>query len=119
MQEIKTNDKEALFYDRTLLLNYIREFPQTYQTLLFGVERKTLEIMARRKLNAMCDDGELRKCIIPGTRFGQVMFYGALPESVLRFLIKKINISFRIRRNISSPANLNMPEKYARLRRSG
>ena len=74
MEEQKIN-KEALFYDRKLLFNHIKEFPQTYQTLTFGLERKTLEIIARRKLNAMCEDGEICKCIIPGTRFGQVMFY--------------------------------------------
>jgi hypothetical protein len=69
------SDVEEKIWDTFLLYEEIKKFPHTYETLLNGNTRKTIEIIARRKLNTMCSDGKICKTVIPGTRFGKVIFY--------------------------------------------
>ncbi len=59
-----------------LLVNEIKEFPQTYKTILkseYG--NGTCQLILRRKINKLCKRGVICKTTIPGTRFGQVILY--------------------------------------------
>jgi hypothetical protein len=65
-------------YDTTLLKKEINAFPHTYKTLL-GEEcylNGTMQFVIRKKLNTLHKNGDIYKSVIPGTRFGMVLFYG-------------------------------------------
>ena len=64
-------------YDNLKLVKHISNFPQTYKTLLTPEFAKngTFGTILRRKLNVLLEDGLVHKTIIPGTRFGEVIFY--------------------------------------------
>jgi hypothetical protein len=62
-------------WDKNELYNEIVKCPQTYESIMGGEVNGTLNTILRRKLNTLCDDGEIYKMIIPGTRFGKVLFY--------------------------------------------
>ena len=54
----------------------INEFPQTYDTILGDNKSDgTCQFILRRKLNILCKEGKVCKGVIPGTRFGKVIFY--------------------------------------------
>jgi len=58
----------------------IKEFPQTYGTILKKkLTNSTQEFILRRKLNILCNDGTICRSMVPGTRFGRVIFY-CLPK---------------------------------------
>jgi hypothetical protein len=67
---------EEKIYNIDLVVAEIEAFPQTYDTILKDeVENGTLQVILRRKLNILCKEGTVCKCIIPGTRFGKVIYY--------------------------------------------
>ena len=70
-------------YDINLVVEDIKEFPQTYNTILEGeYENKTLQFILRRKLNKLCKSGNIYKTAIPGTRFGKTIFF-SIPKLYL------------------------------------
>lgn len=59
-----------------LVIKDIKEFPQTYDSILLGLrDSGTCQTILRRKLNKLCKEGLVFKTDIPGTRFGKVIFY--------------------------------------------
>lgn len=72
-----TTEIEDKIYNIELLVEDIRNFPQTYSTILKKdkYSNSTIETILRRKLSNLCKQGVLCKASIPGTRFGQVIFY--------------------------------------------
>lgn len=81
-----TNAIREKLYNIDLIISEIKEFPQTYDTILGEAYNDgTCQAILRRKINILCKDGEIYKTTIPGTRFGKVIFY---------FLPKKYNILF-------------------------
>lgn len=79
------NIREKL-YNIQLVIDEIHKFPQTYDTILGDAKKDgTCQLLLRRKLNRVCKDGEIYKTAIPGTRFGQAIFY---------FIPKKYHILF-------------------------
>ena len=63
-------------YNIELVVEDIKKFPQTYETILKDeVENGTLQFILRRKLNILCKDGEVCKLVVPGTRKGKVLYY--------------------------------------------
>lgn len=74
---MKESEIKKTIYDTFLLEEKIKNFPQTYKTLLSNNHCKngTLQVILRRKLNILNKEGYIHKCIIPGTRFGEIIFY--------------------------------------------
>jgi len=69
-----------IIYDRNMMLEKIRSFPQTYDTLLGeSFVNKTAQTIMRRKINTMCKEGDIYRCIIPNTRGRKILFY-CLPK---------------------------------------
>jgi len=70
-------DVKRCVYDQYLLVEEIQKFPHTYKTLLTNncCHDGTLQMILRRKLNTLHKDGHICKTTIPGTRFGEVIFY--------------------------------------------
>jgi hypothetical protein len=67
-------------WDISNLVAQIKVCPQTYKTLLKENYRDgTCQLMARTKLNKLVKEGDICKVSIPGTRFGESLFY-ALPK---------------------------------------
>jgi len=63
-------------YNIDLVVEDIKKFPQTYNTILQDIKKDgTCQTILRRKLNVLCRDGTVCKTSIPGTRFGKVIFY--------------------------------------------
>jgi len=69
-------DVQEKVWNIELVVEDIKKFPQTYNTIL-GDEYKnnTFQTIIRRKLNKLCKSGEIFKTNIPGTRFGKLIFY--------------------------------------------
>jgi hypothetical protein len=73
-------DIQNKIYNIDIVLDEIKEFPQTCGTILKGkLNNSTYETILRRKLNTLCNDGMVCKSLIPGTRFSRVIFY-CLPK---------------------------------------
>jgi hypothetical protein len=63
-------------YNIDLVVNDIKEQPQTYGTILKEeILNPTFQFNLRRKINKLCKEGIIFKTTIPGTRFGQVILY--------------------------------------------
>jgi len=79
------NIKEKV-HDIDIVVEDIKKFPQTYNTIL-GTEYKnsTFQTIIRRKMNRLCKEGEIFKTNIPGTRFGKIIFYHEPKEYHLLF----------------------------------
>jgi len=74
------NDIQKKLWNINLLVDEIKEFPQTYKTILKDkYSDGTCQTLLRRKLNKLFKDGVIYKSSIPGTRFGQVIVY-TLPK---------------------------------------
>lgn len=72
----KENEVKKYIYDNNLLINEIEIFPHTYKTLLGEtIKNSTFNFILRRKLNNLHKDGLIQKSIIPGTRFGEIIYY--------------------------------------------
>jgi len=75
------NEIRKKIYNIQEVVEDIKKFPQTYNTILqCHTCDKTLQTILRRKLNILCKDGVVCKTNIPGTRFGTVIFYHHLKE---------------------------------------
>ena len=75
-----SDDIRKKLWQIELVVEDIKQFPQTYKTILGSmVDNGTCQIILRRKLNKLCKDGTIYKTSIPGTRFGQIIFY-AIPK---------------------------------------
>lgn len=69
-------DIKDKIYNIQQVIEDIKKFPQTYNTILkHHTIDSTLQTILRRKLNTLCKDGIICKTNIPGTRFGAVIFY--------------------------------------------
>jgi hypothetical protein len=69
------NVKEKI-WDISLVVNDIKKFPQTYETILKEeVNNGTCQTILRRKLNKLIKQGIICKTSIPGTRFGKAIIY--------------------------------------------
>ena len=63
-------------HDISLVVKEIKEFPQTYNTILKeACKDGTCQYLLRKKLNKLCKAGVVCKTSIPGTRFGKAIFY--------------------------------------------
>lgn len=59
-----------------IIVDEIKQFPQTYNTILQQSHKDgTCQMILRRKLNNLCKQGIIFKTSIPGTRFGKAIFY--------------------------------------------
>jgi hypothetical protein len=69
------NIREKL-YDVDAIIEEIKNFPQTYDTRLKDCyDDGTCQFILRRKLNNLCKQGVVCKVVIPGTRYGKVIFF--------------------------------------------
>ncbi len=69
-------DIKEKVYDISLVVQDIKEFPQTYKSILKEYQSNgTLQTILRRKLSKLCKNGIVCKTNIPGTRFGKTIFY--------------------------------------------
>ncbi len=67
---------EEKIYNIAFVLDDIKYFPQTYDSILKDKKsNKTLEFILRRKLSVAFKDHRICKTKIPGTRFGKIIFY--------------------------------------------
>jgi hypothetical protein len=58
------------------IVSEIKSFPQTYQSILGDeCDDNTCQKLLRKKLNQLVKEGRIYKATIPGTRFGQLLFY--------------------------------------------
>lgn len=63
-------------YDIDIVVKEIREFPQTYNTILQQCSHNgTYQVILRRKLLNLCRDGTVCKAVVPGTRFGMAIYF--------------------------------------------
>jgi hypothetical protein len=77
-----------LIYDYVKLEEFIQNFPQTYKTILGKqyFSNTTFQFVLRTKLNKLIKEGVVCKSTIPGTRFGQIIYYA--PEKYYTILIE-------------------------------
>jgi len=70
------DDIRKKLWNIDILIDEVKEFPQTYKTILKDLYCDgTCQTILRRKLNKLFKDGRICKSSIPGTRFGQVLLY--------------------------------------------
>ena len=73
-------DIQEKIWNIDLVINEIKDFPQTYKTILqHEYTNGTYKTILRRKMSRLCKSGIVYKTTIPGTRFGKAIFY-ALPK---------------------------------------
>lgn len=71
-----SDDVRTKIYNISLVVEDIKKFPQTYKTILGSMCKDgTCQTILRRKLNILSKEGTIYKTSIPGTRFGQAIFY--------------------------------------------
>ena len=71
-----THEVKDKVYDINLVVEDIKKFQQTYDTILQHEKKNgTFQTILRRKLSNLCKDGDIFKTNIPGTRFGKIIFY--------------------------------------------
>jgi len=65
-----------IVYDISLVVEEIKKFPQTYNSILKDQKGNgTFQTILRRKIGKLCKRGEIFKSSIPGTRFGKKILY--------------------------------------------
>jgi len=70
------SDVKEKIWNIELVVADIELFPQTYKTILKNYcHDGTCQTILRRKLSKLCKNGIVCKTIIPGTRFGKILFY--------------------------------------------
>jgi len=62
-------------YNPELIIPELEDCPHTYDTILGENKNPTTNIVLRRKIGRLCKFNQICKTRIPGTRFGQVIFY--------------------------------------------
>ena len=73
---MRQEEIEECISDTEILSRKLEDMPHTYKTLLGDfAEDKTMQFKIRRKMNNHVRYGFICKSNIPGTRFGQVIFY--------------------------------------------
>lgn len=71
-----TDEIRNKLWNINLLVDEIKQFPQTYKTILKECYSDgTCQLILRRKINKLCKKGVVCKTSIPGTRFGQAILY--------------------------------------------
>ena len=83
------------YWDIMHLVERIKEKPQTYKTLL-GNDYKdtTCQRLVREKLNKLVKEGDISKVSIPGTRFGESLYY-AFPKNH-HILVESARLGVRV-----------------------
>lgn len=85
---------EHKIYNIELVIEDIKKFPQTYNTILGNFwENNTFQTILRRKLNNLCKNGEVCKTNIPGTRFGKAIFYSIPKKYFILVENQRIGVS--------------------------
>jgi hypothetical protein len=81
MKEKKRKDDiRQRVYDIDLVVAEIQKMPQTYNSLLQHCSTDgTCQILIRKKIGRLIEDGTVCRTAIPGTRFGKALFY-VLPK---------------------------------------
>jgi len=88
------NIREKL-YDVDAIIEEIKNFPQTYDTILKDCyEDGTCQFILRRKLNNLCKQGVVCKAVIPGTRYGKVIFF--MLDKKHHILIENVRIGVNV-----------------------
>jgi hypothetical protein len=73
------NENEDKIHNVDLVVEELKHWPHTYETILGNNASSTNNFIIRRKLNNLCKLGIIFKSSIPGTRFGKSIFY-CLPK---------------------------------------
>ncbi len=73
-------------YNPEIILEELKLHPHTYETILKDCFTPTLNLILRRKLSRFCKENKLCKSVIPGTRFGKIIFF--LLDKKYRILVK-------------------------------
>jgi hypothetical protein len=70
------NPIQHKIWNINLVVEEIRQSPQTYETILKSESKNgTLLTILRRKLSRLVKDGVLCKTVIPATRYSRVIYY--------------------------------------------
>jgi hypothetical protein len=77
---------EDRVYDVEKIVEDLDTHPHTYQTIMRDKACGTFNCILRRKLNVICKQGRIFKLAVPGTRFGQSIFYKA--DKKYRIMVK-------------------------------
>jgi len=71
-----TDEIRKKLWNIELVVEDIKKFPQTYNTILKDLTKNgTCQTILRRKMNKLVKDGFVFKTSIPGTRFGKLIFF--------------------------------------------
>lgn len=74
------DDIREKLWNIDMVVDDIKKFPQTYNTILGELKDDgTCQQVLRRKMSNLCKNGMVCKAMIPGTRFGKIIFY-VLPK---------------------------------------
>jgi hypothetical protein len=76
-----------------LILKELEFYPHTYKTILKNEWTATFNFILRRKLCNMFKHGEVLKCIIPGTRRGEVIFFPSTKKYKIMVKNERIGVS--------------------------
>ena len=69
-------DARTKLYNIEKIVKILHKMPLTYKMILEEeYYNPTMQVIARRKMNALCRSGIIMKTNIPGTRFGETIFY--------------------------------------------
>jgi predicted transcriptional regulator len=81
-----------IIYSNEKLIGLISDFPQTYKTILQQCcfKNATMQFILRKKLNVLLSEGDVFKAIIPGTHFGEALYYS--PKKKYNVLIESTRI---------------------------
>lgn len=79
-------------WDIDIILEEIKQQPQTYETILKNEATETLKSLLRKKLNKLCAEGKLCKAIIPATRMGKVIFFVLPKDYYILMLLDRMGI---------------------------
>jgi hypothetical protein len=67
---------QSCVYNTDNVIEKLNVFPQTYKTILKQMcDDSTCQFILRRKINILLKQGKIYKSYIPGTRFGECLFY--------------------------------------------
>ena len=74
--QLSKEEIQKKIWNIEIVVEEIKEVPQTYKTILKSLYYDmTSQVLLRRKMNTLCSDGVLCKTAIPGTRYGQSIFF--------------------------------------------
>lgn len=76
-----------------LVVKELESNPHTYETILQQeCKNTTCETILRRKLSNLYKQQKILKCVIPGTRFGKVIFYTPNKKYYIVVLLERLGV---------------------------